>query len=81
MLEMRTINGDLCHETLMYDEVLSVLLMYQRMITVRAVKGGHFGETVLLGRFPQNLTFISIVAVKINLGEFICFKLQVLGRL
>ena len=29
-------------DTLVYDEVLTVLLMYERVVTVRATKGGQF---------------------------------------
>ena len=62
-------------DTLVYDEVLAVLLMYQRMVTVRATKGGHFGDTVLLRRklcvtnLTQNLSFNAIVTVKIRFGS------------
>ena len=42
------------------------------MVTVRTTKGDHFGETVLLRRessftnFAQDLSFITVVAVKIR---------------
>ena len=58
-------------DTFVYDEVFAILLMHQRMVTVRTTKYSHFGGTVLLRRegsftnFAQDLSFITVIAVKI----------------